>query len=109
MTNFPKEPKPGKSAKAMTGSGVANKPNTPCALNSAAQSLPIAKLLTAKQVGEILGCSLRHVRRLIDTGQIPSHTMGKLVRISQDDLARFVKSTREIRHRDASQVTVNTE
>ena len=53
-------------------------------------------LLTTDEVAECLGSSTRHVRRLIARGALPVHRIGKkLVRISQDDLARLIASCRE--------------
>lgn len=52
-------------------------------------------LLTAEDVAEYIGSSTRHVRRLIERGELPIIRIGKLVRITPDDLARFVASCRK--------------
>jgi excisionase family DNA binding protein len=45
-------------------------------------------------VADRLMASSRHVRRLIDRAELPVHRIGSLVRISEDDLARYLASTR---------------
>ena len=52
-------------------------------------------LLTADDVAEHIGSSTRHVRRLIERGELPIIRIGKLVRITPDDLARLVAASRE--------------
>ena len=45
----------------------------------------------AKQAAEVLQCSVRHVRRLIDDGTLPGVIrLGRLVRISKRELERFI-------------------
>ena len=34
-------------------------------------------------------CSEKHVRRLIKTGELPHHRLGRNVRVSSDDLLRY--------------------
>ena len=45
-------------------------------------------------VADRLAVSQRHVRRLIDRAELPVHRIGGSVRISEDDLARYLASTR---------------
>ena len=52
-------------------------------------------LLTIPDVAERLVASERHVCRLIARGELPVHRLGRLVRISEDDLARFLAASRE--------------
>ena len=52
--------------------------------------LPV--LLTCAEVAGQL--SQRQVRRLIAAGVLPSHRLGAAVRISHDDLARYIAGTR---------------
>ena len=59
-----------------------------------ARRMPPA-LLTADDVAEYIGSSTRHVRRLIERGELPIIRIGKLVRITPDDLARLVAARRE--------------
>lgn len=54
----------------------------------------LACLITADEVAERLGVSLRTVRRLIEAGELPVHRIGRAVRISEDDLERFVATRR---------------
>jgi excisionase family DNA binding protein len=53
------------------------------------------RLLTVDAVAEHLGSSTRHVRRLIERGLLPVHRLGRLVRVSPDDLARLLAASRE--------------
>jgi excisionase family DNA binding protein len=41
-----------------------------------------------------LGVSEKTVRRLIDDGQLPTHRVGRLIRISETDLAAFIARSR---------------
>ena len=52
-------------------------------------------LLTVDQVADHLGASTRHVRRLIDRGELPVHRIGRLVRISEDDLRHLIAASRQ--------------
>ena len=56
----------------------------------------IARLLTIDEVAEILNVSTRTVRRLIDSGALPAHRLGRLVRIADRDLAVFLAASRSI-------------
>ena len=55
---------------------------------------PSPALLTVAAVADRLAVSPRHVRRLIAGGTLPVHRLGRVVRISEDDLARYLASTR---------------
>jgi excisionase family DNA binding protein len=52
-------------------------------------------LLTVKQVADHLGASPRHVQRLVERKLLPVHRIGRLVRVSPDDLARLLAASRE--------------
>ena len=52
------------------------------------------RLLTLSQAGEQLSVSVRTIRRLIDGGELATHRIGRAVRISADDLARFIAGCR---------------
>jgi excisionase family DNA binding protein len=54
----------------------------------------ITKLLTIDEVAEVLNVSPRTVRRLTETGGLRVHRLGRLVRISDDDLALFLAANR---------------
>jgi excisionase family DNA binding protein len=55
---------------------------------------PSPALLTIALVADRLTVSSRHVRRLIERGELPVHRIGRVVRISEDDLARYLAGTR---------------
>jgi len=50
--------------------------------------------MTIAMVADGIKASSRHVRRLIDRGELPVHRIGKLVRVSRDDYVRYLASTR---------------
>jgi excisionase family DNA binding protein len=54
----------------------------------------LSRMLTCNEVAEQLQLSQRHVRRLIATRVLPVHRLGAAVRISHDDLARYIAGTR---------------
>jgi len=47
--------------------------------------------LSAQTVAERLSISVKTVRRYLKTGKLPSIKIGKLRRISEDDLAEFIE------------------
>ena len=51
-------------------------------------------LHTVKTVAARLDVSPRHVHRLIAAGELPVHRIGRAVRISEDDLRRFLAARR---------------
>lgn len=51
-------------------------------------------MLTVQQVAERLGTEPRFVRRLIAERRIDFHKLGRYVRISEPDLAAFIKAGR---------------
>ena len=52
------------------------------------------QLLTIQQVAEYLNVSSKSVRRLMSRG-LPSVRLGRLVRFSQQDVARWVEARKE--------------
>ena len=52
-------------------------------------------LLKAEEVARRIGVSVRTVRRLIAAGDLPVHRIGRAVRITEDDLVRYLKLTRD--------------
>ena len=52
-------------------------------------------LLSIREVVAALGVCERTVRRLIDRGDLPSHRVGRSVRISTADLHAFVAGARQ--------------
>ena len=57
---------------------------------------PATKLFTIEEVAETFNVSSRTVRRLIDSGALPVHRLGRIVRISAADLAAFLAATRSL-------------
>ena len=55
---------------------------------------PASKLLTIDEVAEVFNSSSRTVRRFIGSGALPVHRLGRLVRISEADLAAFLAMNR---------------
>ncbi|NDR55663.1 MULTISPECIES: helix-turn-helix domain-containing protein [Aliiruegeria] len=54
------------------------------------------KMLKVEQVAKELQLSVRTVRRLIEEGVIPVHRIGRSVRVSEDDLKRYIASCRQV-------------
>ena len=57
---------------------------------------PVTKLRTVDQTAELFNTSTRTVRRLIASGELPVHRLGRSVRISDADIAAFLAATRSI-------------
>jgi excisionase family DNA binding protein len=53
-------------------------------------------MLTVEQVAEELSVSIRTVRRLIKDGSVPVHRIGRSVRVSEDDLKRYIAACRQV-------------
>ena len=49
-----------------------------------------ARLLTLRAVADELGCSLATVKRRVACGTLPAFRDGRLVRVREDDLHRYV-------------------
>jgi excisionase family DNA binding protein len=64
--------------------------------NAASRMLrrPVPQLRTIDETAEVLNTSPRAVRRLIEAGALPVHRFGRLVRVSDDDLAAFLAASR---------------
>jgi excisionase family DNA binding protein len=54
----------------------------------------IPRLLSIAMVATHLGVSAKTVRRLIKDGQLPSHRVGRQIRISETDLGVFIAGSR---------------
>ena len=52
-------------------------------------------LLSAAAVARRCGISLRHVRRLIANHALPVHRLGRVVRVAEADLQRFLADCRD--------------
>ena len=55
---------------------------------------PVTRLRTIDETAELLNVSPRTVRRLIESGALPVHRFGRLVRISDGDIAAFLAANR---------------
>jgi excisionase family DNA binding protein len=58
------------------------------------KAAPAAPLLTASQVAQRCQMSLRTVRRWIADGDLPVHRLGRVIRIAEADLDRFLHRAR---------------
>jgi excisionase family DNA binding protein len=54
------------------------------------------KLRTIAETAELLSVSVRTVRRLIESGALPVHRIGRAVRISDADIAAFLAANRSV-------------
>jgi excisionase family DNA binding protein len=61
-----------------------------------AQGRPVTKLRTIGETAELFNTSTRTVRRLIDSGALPVHRLGRSVRISDADIAAFLAASRSV-------------
>jgi excisionase family DNA binding protein len=55
-----------------------------------------SQLLTVEEVARRLAVATRTVRRLIDRGELIAHRMGRVVRVSEDDLEQFIRGLRNV-------------
>jgi excisionase family DNA binding protein len=58
------------------------------------QGRSLTKLRTIDETAEVFNTSTRTVRRLIDSGALPVHRLGRSVRISDADIAAFLAANR---------------
>ena len=56
---------------------------------------PQAALYDIDEVAAILKVSGKTVRRMIQRGALPAHRFGRLLRVSPDDLGRYIAARRE--------------
>ena len=63
---------------------------------AAPSSAPLPRLLSLAQAAEVLGCSLKTLRRRIKDGDLPVIRDGRLVRVHPQDLARYVAARRSL-------------
>ncbi len=69
-------------------------PSSASATCTSAPGRAANKLLTIDEVANIFNVSPRTVRRFIEVGALPVHRLGRLVRISNADIAVFLASNR---------------
>jgi excisionase family DNA binding protein len=60
------------------------------------RSRSLTKLRTIDETAELFNTSTRTVRRLIDSGALPAHRLGRCVRISDLDIAVFLAANRSV-------------
>jgi excisionase family DNA binding protein len=60
------------------------------------RSPSLTKLRTIDETAEIFNTSTRTIRRLIDSGALPAHRLGRCVRISDQDIAVFLAANRSV-------------
>lgn len=58
------------------------------------QNTPASLLLNASEAAQMLGVSVRLIRKLIGNGTLPAVRIGRLVRIPASDVHSFVESRR---------------
>ena len=56
----------------------------------------LTKLRTIDETAEIFNTSTRTIRRLINSGALPAHRIGRCVRISDLDIAVFLAANRSV-------------
>jgi excisionase family DNA binding protein len=52
------------------------------------------KYLTIEEVAELMGVNYHLIYRLVRSGELPSYRVGKLYRVSQEDLDLFLQKNR---------------
>ena len=60
------------------------------------RSRPPAKLRTIEETAELFNTSTRTVRRLIDSGALPAHRLGRCVRISDLGIPRRIAASNQV-------------
>ena len=53
------------------------------------------KFLGISKVAEVCDCSEKHVRRLIDRGELVAHRIGRVISIAPKDFESFLKPRRD--------------
>ena len=57
---------------------------------------PLPHLLSLPAACEVLGCSMKTLRRLIDAKTLPVIRLGRLVRVHPEDLTRLIAGHRDL-------------
>jgi excisionase family DNA binding protein len=57
---------------------------------------PVTRLRTIEETAELFNTSTRTVRRLIASGALPVHRLGRSVRISEADISAFLAANRSL-------------
>lgn len=53
------------------------------------------RMLSVNQVADLLNVSTKTVRRMIEDRTLHHHRMGRIIRVSEEDLRAYINSTRE--------------
>jgi excisionase family DNA binding protein len=53
------------------------------------------KMLSVDQVADVLNVSTKTVRRVIDDGALHHHRVGRVIRVSGEDLRAYLSATRQ--------------
>lgn len=69
---------------------------TPHIAGTGRRGRPITKLRTIDETADLFNTSTRTIRRLIDSGALPVHRLGRSVRISDGDIAAFLAANRSV-------------
>ncbi|WP_425342578.1 helix-turn-helix domain-containing protein [Rubellimicrobium aerolatum] len=72
------------------------KPSTGARDGSPPPASSLEPLLSLEDTAEVLGCSIRTLRRLIDADELPVVRLGRLVRVHPRDLDRFIAGRRSL-------------
>ena len=57
---------------------------------------PLPRLLSLEETCEVLGCSMKTLRRLIDAKKLPVVRLGRLIRVHPEDLTRLIAGHRDL-------------
>jgi excisionase family DNA binding protein len=63
-------------------------------MDKSKSAMPPQRFLSIKKVADELGVSTRTVSRWIETGDLVAHKFGRLVRVGEIDLQRFLATRR---------------
>jgi excisionase family DNA binding protein len=83
-------------------SGRSNPPRSPTSetgsrtTGTGVRGRPLTRLRTIDETAALLNLSPRSVRRLIESGALPVHRFGRLVRIADGDLAVLLAASRSV-------------
>ena len=56
----------------------------------------LPRLLSLEDTAEVLGCSMKTLRRLIEAKKLPVVRLGRLIRVHPEDLARLIAGHRSL-------------
>lgn len=65
-------------------------------VTSAKPSTPLPRLLSLEDTAEVLGCSMKTLRRMIEAKTLPVVRLGRLIRVHPEDLTRLIAGHRSL-------------